>query len=136
MKKYDEVMMKTAQLWAEMSYCKRAKVGAVISKNSRPISVGYNGTISGCDNNCEDENNKTKIEVQHAERNALDFASKNGLALNGCTLYVTISPCLECSKSIVTCGIKEVVYLNEYRDKRGIQFLKECSVEVRKYEGK
>jgi len=135
MRKYDKSMMKTAYVWAEESYCRRNKVGAVIGKDGRVISIGYNGTIKNADNNCEDEiegTNQlvTKQNVIHAEANALTFAAKNGIKTKNCILYVTLSPCIECSKLIVQSGIKEVVYNEEYRIIDGIEFLRKHKVKV------
>ena len=194
MKNYDSSMMKTAFIWSKESYCIRKQVGAVISKEGRIISIGYNGTISGLDNCCEEiikyenkiihipcqqqdfedlveleksiiipflkENNYhadtkvisktsvakdfkrmvevrikipvlvTKKTVQHAERNAMDYAAKNGVSLDGCTMYVTLEPCVECAKSICSVGIKRVVFAENYRIKEGVPFLKESGIEV------
>lgn len=120
-----------AMAYGNLSHSKRAKVGAVIVKNHRIISVGYNGTPSGWDNNCEDENNKTKKEVLHAEMNALMFAARNGLSTEGCSLIATMSPCFECSKAIYQSGIKEVFYKDLYRDTTGIDFLIKCNIQVK-----
>jgi len=178
MSKYDAAMMKTALIWAQESYCKRNKVGAIISRDGRVVSNGYNGTITGADNCCEENvsnylkctrcgcsdkdeltyeevnedyhftNNfcgackytgfvkpvyvtKSKNTIVHAEANAILFAAKNGIATESCSLYVTLSPCIECAKMAVQCGIKEVIFLKEYRDSKGIQFLKENGVTIK-----
>lgn len=172
MNKFDSVMMDTAIIWAKQSYCKRRKVGAILAKDGRIISNGYNGTVSGEDNNCEEyvtscfkcgkkikldypgptkvvcecggtssyneeflEEHKSsffksKDSVIHAEANAILFAAKNGISTNGCTLYVTLSPCIECSKMIIQSGIKKVVYLSKYRDTTGIDFLINNGIQV------
>ena len=198
--KYDEIMLETAQLWANMSYCKRLKVGAVLAKENRILATAYNGTISGAENNCEEEfyickkcksneiiinqykNINTNIDeldiecskcdnkehfnyddfinvkqkyvkdaifstskhfkkefktnpfVVHAEQNIITFCAKNGINTNDSTLYITHSPCTECAKLIYQSGIKRVVYINEYRDLRGVEFLKKIGVEVFKKE--
>jgi len=157
-KKYDNIMIKTAKLWAEESYCERAKVGAVISLGGRIISNGYNGTAPGAKNCCEEEalrcedcgtrsNNcseltcskcggkfikdtKTKKDVVHAEANAILFAARNGIKIEGSTIYVTLAPCIDCAKMIKHSGIKRVVYDSDYRKSEGIDFLKENKVEV------
>ena len=176
----DKMMMETAKLWSNMSKCKRHKVGAVISKDSRIISIGYNGNPSGhkpikkevkCElcngtgklevmnelplddvygfsqndicpkcggvgniliekDECENDDNITINSVIHAEANAILFCAKNGISTEGTTLYVTMSPCYECSKMIVQSGIKRVVYSYEYRDTTSIDFLKECDIDV------
>ena len=174
MKKYIEPMMKTALIWAEMSYCKRRKVGAVIAKDNRIISVGYNGTLQSLPNTCEDVLYKckhcgateeklenlvihkmggnicshcsiklsdigletgdveeilvTKKEVQHAERNALDICTKNGISTKNCSMFVSTEPCEECAKSIYTAGITEVYYKDTYRNHNGIKLLKSLGV--------
>jgi len=177
MNKFDSVMMDTAITWAKQSYCKRRKVGAILAKDGRVVSNGYNGTASGGDNGCEElvdtcpscgksfiyddknpdnnevsthkcscgatidytldflEKNKSKFlkskdSVIHAEANTILFAAKNGISTNGCTLYVTLSPCIECSKMIIQSGIKRVVYLSEYRVTTGIDFLINNSIQV------
>jgi len=131
--KYNKVMMKTAFIWAEMSYCKRAKVGAVIAKDNRILVASYNGTVSGANNCCEEEKENelvSKNTVVHAEINAIAYAAKNGIKTDDCTIYITLSPCVECSKAIIQCGIKKVFYKTEYRDISGIEFLKENNISV------
>jgi len=172
-------MMATANVWAQESYCERAKVGAVLSNENRIVSCGYNGTVSKSGNCCEEEskdefiektalipNNvtdaelkliigeenlieinrdsfkytykipstKTVQEVVHAEVNVLMFAAKNGMKTDGCTMYITLAPCIECSKLMIQAGIKEVVYESEYRITDGIDFLDKHGVVVRKLE--
>ena len=133
MNKYDNAMMETARVWAKQSHCIRNKVGAIISKDGRIVSNGYNGTVHGADNCCEEGNEKvvSKNSVVHAEANAILFAVKNGITTNGCKVYITLSPCIECAKMIVQSGITEVLYQTEYRDTTGIEFLKENSIQVR-----
>ncbi len=106
MQKFDRSYLKMAEIWAENSYCKRRKVGALIVKNNMIISDGYNGTPSGFENICEDENGVTKPYVLHAEANAITKVAKSGNSSESATLYVTASPCIECSKLIIQAGIK------------------------------
>jgi len=166
-KKYDKVMMKTANIWSKESYCERAQVGAVLAKGGRIISNGYNGMPAGSTNNnvsdncCEEETfrcqecdarfnednfniddkcphcgskvskgTKTKNNVVHAEANCLIFAAKNGINTEGCTMYVTLSPCIECTKLIVQAGISRVVYDSDYRKSEGIDFLIKNNIKV------
>jgi len=179
--KYDIFMMETAMIWSKASYCDRRKVGAVIANENRIISIGYNGTLSGVENNCEEvivkceycdksvnvdtilkdidkgeysiknyevicECGKSHIYTKdelcsikpvtsdltmHAEQNALMFCSKRGISTDGCTIYITTSPCKVCSKLIAAAGIKEVVYLEEYKDTSGIEFLNRIKIPVR-----
>jgi len=116
--------------WAKLSHCKRKQVGALIVKNGMIISDGYNGCPSGFENNCEDENGETKWYVLHAEANAILKVAKSTQNCKGATLYLSMSPCKECSKLILQSGISRVVYLNEYKDKSGIDFLKKATIEV------
>jgi dCMP deaminase len=130
--KLDEVFINIAKEVGTLSHCTRSKVGAVLVKDGNVISFGYNGTPAGMDNACE-ENNVTKDEVIHAEMNAILKAAKSGNAVEGSTLYLTLSPCKECSKLILQSGVKKVVYLNTYRNLDGIQFLSQF-IEVEKYD--
>ena len=116
--------------WAQLSHCKRKKVGALIVKNKMIISDGYNGTPSGFENNCEDENGKTKWYVLHAEANAILKTASSEHNCSGGTLYLTLSPCKECSKLVHQSGIIRLVYLDEYSDMSGVNFLKDAGVEV------
>ena len=127
--KYDRAYLKMAQEWAKLSHCTRKKVGALIVKDRMIISDGYNGTPSGFDNSCEIDN-KTKWEVLHAEANAILKCAKHGTSCNESTLYLTLSPCKECSKLIHQSGIKRVVFIEKYKDTTGIDFLKKAKVEV------
>lgn len=128
--RYDVAYMKMALEWAKLSHCKRKQVGALMVKNGMIISDGYNGTPTGFNNNCEDENNETHWYVLHAEANAITKIAKSTNKAHGSSLYITLSPCKECSKLIVQCGIKKVVYLNEYKDRTGLDFLIESGVDV------
>lgn len=122
--------MRMARTWAENSYCKRRQVGALLVKNQMIISDGYNGTPSGFENNCEDENNVSKPYVLHAEANAITKVARSNNSSEGATLYVTASPCMECSKLIIQAGIKRVVYGEEYRIMDGIDLLQRAGIEV------
>lgn len=132
MSKFDVSYIEMAQVWARNSYCKRRQVGALIVKDKMIISDGYNGTPSGFENICEDENGVTKPYVLHAEANAITKVAKSGNSSEGGTLYVTASPCIECSKLIIQAGIKRVVYRDEYRLTDGIDLLRKAGVEVEK----
>ena len=128
-KRYDLAYLRMAQTWGELSHCKRKKVGALIVKDKMIISDGYNGTPSGFDNSREIDS-KTKWEVLHAEANAILKCAKHGTSCNESTLYLTLSPCKECSKLIHQSGIKRVVFIEKYKDTTGIDFLKKAKVEV------
>ena len=119
-----------AHVWAKNSYCKRRQVGALIVKNRMIISDGYNGTPSGFENVCEEENNTTKAYVLHAEANAITKVAKSNNSSDGATLYITDSPCMECAKLIIQSGIKRVVYDRKYRITDGIDLLKRAEVVV------
>ncbi|MCL2326954.1 MAG: dCMP deaminase family protein [Bacteroidetes bacterium] len=122
--------VRMAQIWAENSYCERRKVGALIVKDKMIISDGYNGTPSGFENVCEDDEGKTKAYVLHAEANAITKVAKSHNNSYGATLYVTTSPCIECAKLIIQSGIKRVVYTDPYRIDDGIQLLKRANIDV------
>jgi len=128
--KHDKAYMKMAREWGNLSYCKRKKVGALIVKERRIISDGYNGTPSGFENVCEDEEGNTKWHVLHAEANAISKVAASTQNSEGATLYVTLSPCKECSKLIYQAGIKRVVYYEAYKDTTGLDFLKKAGVIV------
>ena len=128
--KYDLAYLRIASEWGKLSYCKRKQVGAIIVRDKMIISDGYNGTPSGFENCCEDEENLTKWYVLHAEANAILKVARSTQSCEGATLYITLSPCKECSKLIHQSGIKRVVYHNGYRDDSGIQFLKKAGIEV------
>ena len=122
--------MRMAHIWAENSYCKRRKVGALVVKDKTIISDGYNGTPSGFENVCEDDNNVTKPYVLHAEANAITKLARSTNSGEGATLYVTASPCIECSKLIIQAGIRRVVYGEKYRLDDGIKLLNRAGVET------
>ena len=128
--KYDKAYLKMAREWGNLSYCERRKVGALIVKNRMIISDGYNGTPTGMENICEDEENYTKWYVLHAEANAIMKVASSTQSCSGATLYVTLSPCKDCSKLIYQAGIVRVVYIEQYKDTTGIDFLKDAGVEV------
>lgn len=130
----DQRYLKMAFIWAQNSYCKRRQVGALIVKDKMIISDGYNGTPSGFENICEDENNKTKPYVLHAEANAITKVAKSGNSSDGATLYVTASPCMECSKLIIQAGISRVIFTESYRLEDGINLLKRAGIEVKHVE--
>ena len=122
--------LRMARIWSENSYCERRKVGALIVKDKMIISDGYNGTPSGFENVCEDENNTTKPYVLHAEANAITKIARSSNSSDGSTLYVTASPCIECAKLIIQAGIKRVVYSEKYRLEDGIKLLKRAGIDV------
>ena len=124
----DKRYLRMAGIWAENSYCTRRQVGAIIVKDKMIISDGYNGTPSGFENICEDENDKTKPYVLHAEANAITKVAKSNNSSENATLYVTAAPCLECSKLIIQAGIKRVVYSEEYRKSDGLQLLTRAGI--------
>ena len=126
----DRRYLRMARIWAENSYCERRKVGALVVKDKMIISDGYNGTPSGFENICEDDNNTTKPYVLHAEANAITKLARSNNNSEGATLYVTASPCLECSKLIIQSGIKRVVYGEDYRLRDGIELLRRANIEV------
>lgn len=130
--KLDSRYLRMAQIWAENSYCERRQVGAVLVKNKMIISDGYNGTPSGYENNCEDENGLTKQYVLHAEANAISKVAKSNNSSEGATLYVTTSPCPECSKLIIQAGIRRVVYDDEYKNTEGLDWLRRAGIEVKR----
>ena len=132
--KLDERYLKMAMIWAENSYCTRRQVGALLVKDKMIISDGYNGTPSGFENVCEDENNKTKPYVLHAEANAITKVAKSNNSSEGATLYVSSSPCLECSKLIIQAGIKRVVFSERYHMNDGVELLERAKIEVIKVE--
>ena len=130
----DKRYLKMAMIWAQNSYCKRRKVGAIIVKDKMIISDGYNGTPSGFENICEDKLNHTKPYVLHAEANAITKVAKSNNSSEGSTLYVTSSPCLECAKLIIQAGIKRVVFTESYRIEDGTELLKRAGIEVNQVE--
>jgi dCMP deaminase len=128
--KYDKVYLQMAQTWGQLSYCERKKVGALIVKDRMIISDGYNGTPSGFENVCEDDENYTKWFVLHAEANAILKVASSTQSCKGATLYITLSPCQECSKLIHQSGIVRVVYSKAYKDTSGLDFLEKAGVEL------
>ena len=128
--KYDVAYLKMAMEWAKLSYCNRRQVGALIVKDRMIISDGYNGTPTGFENICEDDDNYTKWYVLHAEANAILKVAASTQSTKGATLYVTLSPCTDCSKLIFQSGIKRVVYHEQYKDRSGLDFLVKGGVEI------
>ena len=128
--KFDSSYLAMAEIWARNSYCKRRQVGALLVKDRTIISDGYNGTPSGFENICEDENGVTKPYVLHAEANAITKVAKSGSSSEGATLYVTASPCAECAKLIIQAGIRRVVYRDAYRLTDGVDLLRRAGIEV------
>lgn len=126
----DKRYIRMASIWAENSYCIRRKVGALIVKDKMIISDGYNGTPSGFENICEDENNITKPYVLHAEANAITKIARSNNSSDGATLYVTAAPCIECAKLIIQAGIKRVVYSEKYRLEDGLDLLKRAGINI------
>lgn len=129
-RRYDLAYLKMAKEWSKLSHCKRKQVGALIVKDKMIISDGYNGTPTGFDNCCEEEDGTTKWHVLHAEANAILKVASSTQGCQGATLYITLSPCKECSKLIHQSGIKRMVYSNAYKDPAGLDFLKKADVEI------
>ena len=128
--KLDLRYLRMARIWAENSYCQRRQVGALVVKNKMIISDGYNGTPSGFENVCEDEQGVTKSYVLHAEANAITKLARSNNNSDGATIYITASPCIECAKLIIQAGIKRVVYAEKYRLDDGIRLLERANIEV------
>ena len=128
--RYDKAYLKMATEWAKLSHCKRRQVGALIVKDKMIISDGYNGTPTGFENCCEDDEGYTKWYVLHAEANAILKVASSTQSTMGSTLYVTLSPCTDCSKLIFQSGIVRVVYITEYKDRTGLDFLVKSGVKV------
>jgi len=129
-KQLDSRYLRMARIWAENSYCKRRQVGALVVKDQMIISDGYNGTPSGFENVCEDDNDVTKPYVLHAEANAITKLARSSNNSNGATLYVTASPCIECAKLIIQSGIRRVVYGERYRLDEGLNLLQRAGIET------
>jgi dCMP deaminase len=129
-RRYDQAYLKMAKEWSKLSHCKRKQVGALIVKGKMIISDGYNGTPTGFNNCCEDDDGSTKWHVLHAEANAILKVASSTQACQGATLYITLSPCKDCSKLIHQSGIKRVVYANAYKDESGIDFLRKANIEI------
>lgn len=132
--KYDKAYLRIAKEWGKLSYCKRKQVGAIIVKDRMIISDGYNGTPTGFENFCEDDEGYTKWYVLHAEANAILKVAGSTQSAKGATLYITLSPCRECSKLIHQAGIVKVVYQNAYKDDSGLKFLERAGVIVEQIE--
>ena len=128
--RYDIAYLKMATEWAQLSHCHRKKVGALVVKDRMIISDGFNGTPTGFENPCEDDDNYTKWYVLHAEANAITKVAGSTASAYGAALYLTLSPCKECSKLVFQAGIKRLVYMNEYKDRSGLDFLIKAGVEV------
>ncbi|WP_274474748.1 deoxycytidylate deaminase [Mangrovimonas aestuarii] len=128
--KYDRAYLRIAREWGKLSYCERKQVGAIIVKDRMIISDGYNGTPTGFENYCEDDEGYTKWYVLHAEANAILKVAASTQSCVGATLYITLSPCKECSKLIHQAGIVRVVYSQPYKDDSGLQFLKKAGIEL------
>lgn len=126
----DKRYLRMAAIWSENSYCKRRQVGALLVKDKMIISDGYNGTPSGFENVCEDDNNVTKPYVLHAEANAITKVARSNNSSEGATLYVTSSPCIECAKLIIQAGISRVIYSENYRLEDGINLLRRAGIDV------
>ena len=127
---FDQRYLDMARIWAQNSYCQRRQVGALVVKDGMIISDGYNGTPSGFENVCEDDNNVTKPYVLHAEANAITKLARSNNNSDGATIYITASPCIECAKLIIQSGIKRVVYGEKYRLTDGIDLLERAGIEV------
>ena len=134
-RQFDRSYLEMAAVWAKNSYCTRRQVGAILVKDRMIISDGYNGTPSGFENVCEDENGVTKPYVLHAEANAITKVAKSNNSSLGATLYITDSPCMECAKLIIQAGIARVVYSRDYRITDGVDLLRRAGIEVIKFEG-
>lgn len=128
--RYDQAYLRMAAEWSKLSHCERKQVGALLVKDGMIISDGYNGTPSGFENECEDCNGETKWYVLHAEANAILKVARSTNGAQGCTLYITLSPCRDCAKLILQAGIKRVVYVTQYKDCTGVDFLREAGLEV------
>ena len=131
-KKWVDAFMDTAERFAQLSSAKRLQVGAVVVKDNRIVSIGYNGTPAGWTNECENEDGKTKDEVIHAEANAVSKLARDGESGSGADLFCTHAPCIHCAKLIYGAGIKKVYYRDTYRDTFGLDFLEKCNIEVEK----
>lgn len=129
--KYDKAYLRIAREWSKLSHCERKKVGALIVKDRMIISDGYNGTPTGFENYCEDEEGYTKWYVLHAEANAILKVAASTQSCNGATLYITMSPCKECSKLIHQAGITRLVYSIDYKDNSGLDFLEKAGIELK-----
>lgn len=129
--RYDRAYLRMAKEWARLSHCQRKQVGSLIVKDRMIISDGYNGTPTGFENTCEDEEGQTKWYVLHAEANAILKVASSTQSCKGATLYLTLSPCKDCSKLILQAGIQRLVYIDAYKDTTGLDFLEKAGVEVK-----
>lgn len=132
--RYDAAYLRLAESWAKLSHCSRKQVGAIIVKDEMIISDGYNGSPAGFDNCCEDTEGNTHWYVLHAEANAILKVAKSTNNCKGATLYLTLSPCKDCSKLVLQAGINRVVFMDKYKDTEGIDFLVNAGVEVVHFE--
>jgi dCMP deaminase len=128
--RFDKAYLRIALEWAKLSYCTRKQVGAIIVKDRMIISDGFNGTPTGFENSCETDEGDTKWYVLHAEANAILKVARSNHSCDGATLYLTLSPCKECSKLIHQAGIKRLVYMHKYKDNEGLSFLEKAGVEI------
>lgn len=128
--KYKDAFFDMVKTISKLSYCKRKQVGALIVKNNNVISFGYNGTVTGSKNCCEDENNKTLDTVIHAEENSILNCAKNGISVNNSSIFITCSPCMKCARMIIQSGIKEVYFIEEYKDGISLDYLEENNIKV------
>jgi dCMP deaminase len=134
MSKFDKFYMDVAVMTASLSYAKRAKVGAIAVRDRNILAFGYNGTLPGTGNVCEDENGNTKPEVIHAEENLLMKIVKSSVSIEGACVYVTMSPCINCSRLMANAGIKKVIYRDTYRDLSGVYLLRKYGIDVEPYQ--
>lgn len=132
---YDKYFIERCSAIAELSYCKRLNVGAVAVRDNRTIIDGYNGTVPGTTNCCEDENGKTKDTTIHAEQNLVFYAARKGISLEGATVYITHNPCEQCAKAMAAAGIAEVIYKDDYKSTEGLNFLTKCNIPYKQYKG-
>lgn len=128
--RYDKAYLRLAREWAKLSHCKRKQVGAIIVKDATIIADGYNGTPTGFENECEDEDGYTKWYVLHAEANAILKVARTTNNANGATLYLTNSPCKDCSKLVLQAGIKRLVFIHAYKDRSGLEFLEKAGLDI------
>lgn len=135
MSKYDHALMATAVLFADESRCNKLRVGAVAARDGRVLITGYNGTVPGTDNCCEDSSGKTKNTTIHAEQNLVFYAARKGISLEGTTVYITHNPCEQCAKAMAAAGVAEVVYKDFYKNYDGLYFLSACNIPYRQYKG-
>jgi dCMP deaminase len=132
--RYDQYFLNRCFEASGMSYCKRLQVGAVVVRDNRTILDGWNGTVPGQDNCCEDSHGKTKPTVIHAERNIIFYAARKGIPLEGATMYITHSPCIGCAQAMAAAGITRVVYVEDYKTAEGTEFLSDLNINVVKVE--